>query len=641
MTSSSFQVRCLTLCSILMIGLSVLSARLIQIQLVDRQRYAESSHKAFHRKERLAAMRGLIVDRNEEPLAKSIPVATLYVDKNHLSDPKVVSYGLAYQQASTEKGWELLDDAARQRRIRSLRGEILARYTPEEIVRRHFEFAVGILARPLGMRREELRQRIEESRGTWVPIVKDLPDDVADGLREVIADNSIEGFAFQNSIKRWYTTPNRATHLIGYTGEVEEVGEDGQPEYVVVGRFGIEKTMEDYLAGRDGWREHSRDARGLLVPGDAASLLPPRAGLNVQLTIDMGLQSIVEEELEAGLKEFNSQRGAVVMIDPRTGEVLAMASRPHFNLNKRDKIVENGYNFALQATYEPGSTIKVVAASGALDQGLVSPLTSIFCHNGYYQNGAVIMRDSHPKGYLTFTEVLKKSNNVGTYKLALMLGSKRFYNYLHDYGFGSKTGIQLSGESAGIARNTGNEVDFSRACFGYATSVTPLQLTCAYSAIASDGKLRQPQIVKALVANDGTVVERFPPRVVRQVIQESTAQRMRHALKSVTTEGGTAVRAAVPGYEVAGKTGTVAKHNPEGGYFDDRYIVSFVGMMPAENPAFVCLVVIDDPQPKDEDLNIYGGTIAAPIFSRIGVRAASYLNLEPTEPVAVDVATNE
>lgn len=635
---SSFQARCLLLCSILMIGLSVLSARLIQIQLVDRQHYAASSYKAFHRVERLPAMRGMIVDRNEEPLAKSVPVSTLYVDKNHLNDPKVVSYGLAYQQASSEKTWDALDEDGRRRRVRSLRGEILTRYKPEEIVQRHAEFAVGILARPLGMRREELRQRIEQSRGTWVPLVKDLPEDVADGLREVITQNSIEGFAFQNSIKRWYTTPDRATHLIGYTGEVEELGEDGEPVHRVVGRFGIESTMEAYLAGRDGWREHSRDARGLLVPGDASSLLPPRAGLNVQLTIDMGLQSIVEEELEAGLKEFKSQRGAVVMLDPKTGELLAMASRPHFDLNKRDKIVEHGYNYALQATYEPGSTIKMVAAAGALDQGLVSPTTSIFCHNGYYQNGAVVMRDSHPKGYLTFTEVLMKSNNIGTYKLALMLGQRRFYEYLHGFGFGSRTGIQLSGESAGIARNTGNEVDFSRACFGYATSVTPLQLTCAYGAIASDGQLRQPRVVRALVANDGTVVERFPDEVVRRVISERTAVRMREALKTVTAEGGTAVRAAVPGYEVAGKTGTVQKHNPAGGYLEGKYIVSFVGMMPAENPAFVCLVVIDDPRP--EGINIYGGTIAAPIFSRIGVRAASYLNLEPTEPVPVDMAAN-
>lgn len=646
MLSSPFQVRCLLLCLILMVAFSALSARLIQIQLVDRQRYAESSHKAFHRVERLPAMRGMIVDRHEEPLAKSVPVSTLYVDKNHLRDPKVVSYGLAYQEASMEKGWDILDDKSRAQRIRSLRGEILAHHSPEDIVERHFDFAVSILARPLQLKRNELRERIQTSRGTWVPVVKDLPEDVAEDLRQVVSENWIEGFAFQNSIKRWYTTPNRASHLIGYTGEIEKVGEDGQPEYKVVGRFGVERTMEDWLTGRDGWREHSRDARGLLIPGDESSLFPPRSGLNVQLTIDMGLQSIVEEELEGGLRQFNSKKGAVVMLDPKTGELLAMASRPHFNLNKRDKIVEHGYNYALQAVYEPGSTIKMVAAAGALDQGLVSPNTIIHCHWGNYRNGPVVVKDAYPKGDLSFTEILKKSNNIGTYKMGLMLGPNRFYRYLRDFGFGSKTGIALSGESAGLARNTGNPVDFSRATFGYATNVTPLQLTAAYGAIAGDGKLRRPQVVKAVVANDGSLVERFQSQPIRQVVKSSTAKRMRQALKSVTQEGGTAIRAAVSGFEVAGKTGTCRKYVPGVGYIDGHYIVSFVGMMPAEDPTFVCLVVIDDPRPNDEELKIYGGTIAAPIFSRISTRAASYLNLEPTEeiepaePALTGVASN-
>ena len=159
---------------------------------------------------------------------------------------------------------------------------------------------------PLGMRREELREKIETSKGKWVPIAKDLPEDVADHLREAVDDNWIQGFEFQNSIKRWYTAPNLATHLIGFTGEVEETDDEGKPETRVLGRFGVESSMEDYLAGRDGWREHCRDARGLVVPGNSASLLPPRAGLNVQLTIDMGLQAIVEEEMDACLAEFES-----------------------------------------------------------------------------------------------------------------------------------------------------------------------------------------------------------------------------------------------------------------------------------------------------------------------------------------------
>ena len=621
-----------------MIGLSVLSARLVQIQLVDRHRYAESSRRAFHRVEKLPAIRGMIVDRREEPLAKSIPVSTVFVDKNHLMDPKLASYGLAYQEASSEPGWDMLDPTAQRRRINGLRGEILARDTAETIVRKHLAYAVGVLARPLGMSREELRAKVEDSKGKWVPVAKDLPEDVADNLRESVDKHWIQGFEFQNSIKRWYTAPNLATHLLGFTGEVEETDEDGKVETRVVGKFGLEVTMEDYLAGRDGWREHCRDARGLVIPGTSTSLMPPRAGLNVQLTIDMGLQAIVEEELDAGLAEFESDRGAVVMMNPKTGEVLAMASRPHFDLNRKLNVAQNGYNYAIQAIYEPGSTIKVVAASGALNERLVSPFTSIYCHNGYFRDGKVELRDDHPAGQLTFEGVLQKSNNIGTYKMAKQLGAERFYDYLHRFGFGRKTGIQLSGESAGMARNTGNAVDFSRACFGYATNVTPLQLACAYSAIASDGNLRKPRIVKSLIANDGTLVEEFEPEIVNRVISEKAASQMRTALKKVTELGGTAILAAVPGFDTAGKTGTVQKHNPKGGYYVGKYIVSFVGMMPAEDPAFVCLVVVDDPRTKKLP-HLYGGNVAGPIYGKIGARAADYMNLQPTKPLPAPLAT--
>ncbi len=635
---SSFQTRCIILCSILVIGLSLLSGRLVQIQLVDRHRYAESSRRTFHRVEKLPAVRGMIVDRREEPLAKSIPVSTVYVDKNHLLDPKLASYGLAYQEASAQPGWNDLEPGVQRKRINGLRGEILTRDPAEAIVSKHLAYAVGVLARPLGMRREELRAKIESSKGKWVPIAKDLPEDVADNLREAVDKHWIQGFEFQNAIKRWYTAPNLATHLIGFTGEVEEIDDNGKPATRVLGRFGVEASMEEYLAGRDGWREHCRDARGLVVPGNSASLLPPRAGLNVQLTIDMGLQAIIEEEMDACLEEYKSVRGAVVLMDPKTGEILAMASRPHFDLNHKDDVAKNGFNFAIQAVYEPGSTFKVVATSGVLNEGLATPLTSVYCHNGNFVEGKIRVPDHHPYGSLTLAGVLIKSSNIGAYKFARQLGAKRFFDYAHKWGFGRKTGVLLSGESSGIARNTGNAVDFSRAAYGYALNVTPLQMACAYSAIAGDGKLLKPKIVKSLVANDGTVVETFPTQVVSEVIKPATARMMREALQKVTETGGTALLAAVPGFKVAGKTGTAKRHNPNGrGYLANSYTVSFAGMLPAQDPAFVCVVVIDDP--RTDKVSRYGGTIAAPAFGRIAARAAAYMNLQPTEPVTPPLAT--
>ena len=605
--------------------------------MVDRQHYAENSRKAYHRSEILPASRGMIVDRHEEPLAKSIPVSSVFVDKNHLMDPKIASYGLAYQEASSEPGWNALDPTKQRRRINVLRGDLLAKEPAEVLVRKHLAYAVGILARPLGMRKEELFDKINNSKATWLPVAKDLPQDVADHLRDEIDTHWIQGFEFENSIKRWYTSSKMAVHLIGFTGEVEKKDDEGKPHTRMLGLFGVEYSMEDFLAGRDGSREHFRDARGLVVPGNSGSLKPPRAGLNVKLTVDMGIQAIVEEELDAGLTEFVAKKGAVILMDPKTGEVLAMASRPKFDSNLKENLAENGFNYAIQTIYEPGSTIKIVAASGALNEGLVTPQTSIFCHNGFYQGKGFIVKDDHPASSLSVEGVLQKSNNNGAYSLGRQLGAKRFYDYLHNFGFGKKTGIQLSGESSGTARNTGNEADFSRACFGYATNVTPLQLACAYSAIASDGKLRKPHIVKSLIANDGTVVEDYLPEVVHEVLKPKAAAQMRAALQKVVLTGGTATRAAVDGFLVAAKTGTVQVHNPRGGYYADRMITSLAGMMPAQDPAFVCVVVIEDP--RIAGVKHQGGMIAAPIFGKIATRVAAHMNLQPTEPLSHPLAT--
>ncbi len=633
----AFQNRCIILCLVLVSLLSALSARLVQIQLVDRQRYASSSAKAFHRTERIPAIRGMIVDRNEDPIAKSIPVSSIYVDKNHLLDPKLASFGLAHMEASAEPAWAAASAEERLRRIHSLRGEILEREAPEVIVSKHLAHAVSLLARPLGMRRDQLSAQIRDNKAKWFPIAKDIPDDIAERLRETVAENHLQGFDFENSIKRWYANPHLATHLTGFTGEVERVGDNGKPEYHMAGRFGIESAIEEYLAGRDGRREHHRDSRGLVIPGKASSLLPPRAGLNAKLTIDIGIQAIVEEELDAGLREFRSQRGSVVVMDPKTGEILALASRPHFDLNNKEDLQESSFNYAIQARYEPGSTIKIIAVAGALDQKLVTLDTVISCPNLLQENKFTVT-DSHSGGMLPVWKILQKSNNIGSYKLGRQLGIKRFYQYAHGFGFGERSGIQLSGENPGSATIPTLPVDFSRATYGYYIGVTPIQMATAYSVIAGDGRLLRPKIVKELVANDGTVIDDFPVEVRGRPISPETAGKMRSALHKVTLLGGTAMNACVEGFKVAGKTGTAVKHDPKrGGYIQGAYVVSFAGFMPADDPAFVCYVVIDEP--KTTEVPLYGGTIAAPIFSRISTRIAAHMNLQPTEPIKEPIAS--
>lgn len=633
----AFQNRCIVLCLILVTLFSALSARLVQIQLVDRKRYAESSARAYHRIERIHAMRGVIVDRNEEPLAKSIPVASLFIDKNHLLDPKLASFGLAYEQASSEETWNSLSAEDKLRRLRALRGEILSSNTPDSIIQKHLARATSLLARPIGMTRDEFRDKIENAKGKWFPIAKDIPDDIAERLREIVDTNYLQGFEFQNSIKRWYTNPALATHLTGFTGEVEETAANGEKSHRMAGRFGVEAALEEYLAGRDGRREHHRDARGLVVPGTANSLLPPRAGLNVKLTIDIGMQAIVDEELEAGLEKYQSKRGAVIVMDPRNGEILAMASRPHFDLNNKKNLEENSFNYAIQAKYEPGSTIKILAAAAAIDQGLVTLDTVINCPS-LLQEHKFTVSDSHSSGSLTVEKILQKSNNVGVWKLAKQLGIKRYYEYVHNFGFGERSGIQLSGENPGTAAVPTLPIDFSRAAYGYYIGVTPIQMAAAYSVIAGDGRLLKPKLIKSLVANDGTIIDDFPTEVRHQAISPETAKKMRSALHKVTLLGGTATKACVPGYKVCGKTGTAVKHDPKrGGYIQGAYVVSFAGFMPADDPAFVCYVVIDEPQTTE--VPRYGGAIAAPIFSNIACRLAAYMNLQPTEPIEETIAT--
>ncbi|MCW1926112.1 penicillin-binding protein 2 [Luteolibacter arcticus] len=619
-----------------MTGLSLLSVRLIQIQVWDRKHYANKARQTFERREVLAGLRGTIVDRNEEVLAKSMPVASVFVDLQHLTDPLLISYPLAYERASVEPGWEQLSPQDRKSRILAERGVILkeAEDMPAgTLVEKGIAQAVSLLARPLGMKREDMRAEIKKAiarKSMEFCLIKDRPADDIERVREIIAKHWLEGFFLRESFKRWYTSPDLATHVIGYTGEIEEADAKGGKIFRQIGKFGIEAALEEYLAGCDGWQEHRRAPNGARIPGDSSSLKPPRAGLNVELTLDMGIQAIVEEELDAGLAEWESQRGCIIVMDPKTGEILGMASRPHFNLNQLKDLDKGAANFALQAIYEPGSTIKIVPSSAALNERLVTPQTSIFCHNGLYQMGKVKVPDHHPYGYLSVEGVLQKSSNIGAYKLGLQLGTTRYYSYMEKFGFGQKSGILLSGESRGMVRNSGNAVDFSRATYGYSLAVTPLQVASAYCAVASDGKLRKPHIVKSVIANDGTVVERYEPEVVNEVIRPEVARAMRGALEKVVDIKGTALLAKVPGYSAAGKTGTALRIK-DGRYQPGHYTVSFAGMLPAKDPAFVCVVVIDDP--LTTKVSRYGGTIAAPIFSKVGARLAAHMNLTPDQPV--------
>ena len=278
-------------------------------------------------------------------------------------------------------------------------------------------------------------------------------------------------------------------------------------------------------------------------------------------------------------------------------------------------------HFAVQAVYEPGSTFKLISTAAALDLGIMNPWDEVFCHNGYMTIPHGYVKDYKGFGNLSLEEILAKSSNIGAYKIGMRVGTRRYMDYLHKFGFMKKSGIILPGEQVGLITDHTNGVNFSRITYGYGIAVTPLQIAGAYAAIANDGVRMKPRLVKSLLAADGSEVESYPPEEVERVVSTRTARRMRDALETVTNpegKGNTGKRAAVPGFLVCGKTGTARILSEAGVYLPNRYAVSFAGFMPRDDPAFVCVVVLHDP--RTEKVKVGGGSVAAPIFQRIAAR---------------------
>jgi cell division protein FtsI/penicillin-binding protein 2 len=352
--------------------------------------------------------------------------------------------------------------------------------------------------------------------------------------------------------------------------------------------------------------------------------------MNVQLTIDMGMQAILEAELDNAFKELKPDNATGVIVDPKTGEILAMTSRPTFDLNQINTAKHGEMkNRAIFDMVEPGSTFKIVVASAALSERVVSPKTLIYCENGSFSYGGRILRDHHGYGQMNVHDILMKSSNIGSAKMALMMGDQKFYEYVRRFGFGERTGVALPGEISGLVHPPArwDRLTITRMPMGQSVAVTPLQLVMGMSVIANGGKLMRPQIVKSIQDKDGHEILSMKPEVVREVIPSETARFVSGALTEVVSERGTAALARVSGFAVAGKTGTAQKVDSKGGYAAGKYVVSFVGFIPAEDPRFVCLILIDDAK-LSSGLN-YGGLVAAPIFSRVAEKAARYLDLVP------------
>ncbi len=528
----------------------VLAGRLIQVQGFRHAEYAAQAEQQHVRLVELKAKRGSVLDRRGEEMALDMQTATFYADPAFVERPDAV----ASHFARFGKDPEAL--AALRRQLRSSRRFVyLARQLDE---------AGAALAR---------QQRFS-------------------GVYEF------------SETKRYCPSGSLAAQLIGYT-DIDNQGSEG-----------VEMAFDALLGGRQGAALSYVDARGEQIPGRQQEHKAPQDGCSAVLTIDGVYQDILEAELGQAVESSGAESGMGIITDPRTGEILAMANVPLYDRgNPGGAPAWMRRNRAITDPFEPGSTFKTITASAILEEKAAALEEQVFCENGRFtlSNGDVV-RDSHPLGWLSFREVIEQSSNIGTMKLARRLQRKKFYEYIRGFGFGSKSGIELPAESAGLLRHAAQWSDRSleTIAMGQEISVTALQLAMAVGAIANGGVLMAPRLLKEVIGPDGRVVGRLKPQPIRRVLSPVTAAQMRQVLAGAVAEG-TGKRAQVEGVAVAGKTGTAQRVAPGGqGYAPGQYVVSFVGFLPAEDPQLLCLVVIDNPQ-KDK----WGGSISAPAFKRI------------------------
>ncbi len=623
MSERAFQKRAVLLCAGLVTGFSLLSVRLVYLQVVMHEKYAAEALAKHTRKEVLYSRRGNILDRNGELLARNQTVYNVIADKHHLCNFDIACRGLAVAESI----------GSQEVRRKYDRGEIVARYRTR---------VVRVLAHPLEYHGWELRQKLDNPAQQTIILRRNIDEEQYCALKELISRERLGGIYFEQTTRRFYPSPRTLTHVLGHVNydgmteaEIDEIVGDRQTARIlsrqeitrIRGKEGVEKAMEDVLRGEIGYRNTESDRRGREITAYRGETKQPRHGHHVRLTVDMGLQNIVEAALTDAWYEFMPEKISAVFMNPNTGEILALANRPHFDLSSREGELRNR---ALSDNYEPGSTFKIVTLAAVLDRQLVNRKTPIYCHLGSYQDGALRVSDHHPYGQLTVEEVLAKSSNIGTYKLAMQLGKKSFHEYMLKFGFGSYTGLELTGESPGRVYNpkVWSLPSFSRMSIGYEVAVTPVQMANALAVIANGGQLLKPRILDAILDEKGRVIRQYTTEEVRRVISERAASEVRKMLIKVVSSDGTGEKGAVKGFTVAGKTGTARKYSPaHHRYLDGRYVVSFMGFLPAENPQLLGIVMVDDPQTGS--LLRYGGTIAAPIFSRIATEAAAYLDLDP------------
>ncbi|HSQ85361.1 MAG TPA: penicillin-binding protein 2, partial [Desulfobacterales bacterium] len=431
---------------------------------------------------------------------------------------------------------------------------------------------------------------------------------------EAVKNLNLDGLDFIPEHKRFYPNKTLAAQLIGFT-DIDDHGLEG-----------IEFNYNDELSGEVFQYKVLRDAHGRGFEAENMTGLSS-SGKNLVLTIDSTIQYIAEKALAETVEEFSAKSGMAVVMVPKTGAILAMAHVPLFNPNALKKFQRNFWrNRIITDPFEPGSTMKIFSAAAAIESGSSSPSSIFFCENGAYKMGRHIIHDTHEHGWLSLQQIIKYSSNIGAIKFSAITGPEYLSRTFQNFGFGSKTGIDCPGETTGSLPpfRRWTKVDAGTISFGQGISVSALQLITATSAIANKGILMKPYVVQAITDHNGRLIKSFGPKSIRRAVSEKTARALSRIMHTVITEGGTGVNAALEGYSVSGKTGTAQKIDENGGYSFEKYMASFVGFAPVENPKIAVLVVVNEPQKQH-----YGGTVAAPAFKAIAQKTLDYLHIAP------------
>lgn len=477
----------------------------------------------------------------------------------------------------------------------------------------------------LNIGEDYILDRLDKKKG-FIWIKRKISDEESGKIKAL----KLNGIELIKESKRLYPNGYLASHIIGFAG-LDNTGLDG-----------IELLYDKYLKGKAGFRLTNRDAKRRFLPSKDEKLLAPINGFNIILNIDETIQNIAEQALDDAYRKYHAKGAVIIVMEPYTGEILAFANRPTYDPNSFfDSTADLRRNRGVTDSFEPGSVFKIVTASCALEKGVVGFQDKFFCENGKYWIAGHTLHDHQSHGVLTFKEVIEKSSNIGTVKVAQKLVPRDLYNYVRSFGFGRATGIDLIGEVEGTTYppERWSKATISALPIGQEVTVTAIQLACAISAIANGGNLVKPWLVREVRDENGETILNFSPQVTRRVISEETAEKVKEILKGVVEEG-TGTLAKLESYTAGGKTGTGQKIEPTGVYSHTKFIGSFIGFAPVKNPRIAVAVCLDEPRPF-----YYGGVVAAPVFKKVTENTLRYLGAAPDikrpEPLKVVLNVRE